>query len=234
MTGIGQIGSAKGCGKVPVCRLDREPRCWYYWNGRSGTGTAREQEMGYSRERPATSQHQESRENTRTPTFLLELPLHVHESQAKRLRAHLEAGRQFYNAVLSEGLKRLRRMRADPGWQAARALPRSQKQERAAAFRALREQYGFSEYAMHEAGKRLRCPGSLSSWTRCLPKPWPAGPTTPSTGSASDTRSGCASAVVVVASPVSKTSGMTPGCALCCRSRRRETRDSSSGETTTW
>src|SRR5215831_18530762 len=50
----------------------------------------------------------------RTPTFLLELPLQVNESQAARLRAHLEAGRQFYNAVLSEGLKRLRRMRADP------------------------------------------------------------------------------------------------------------------------
>jgi hypothetical protein len=51
----------------------------------------------------------------RTPTFLLELPLQVSESQAARLRGHLEAGRQFYNAVLSEGQKRLRRMRADPG-----------------------------------------------------------------------------------------------------------------------
>jgi hypothetical protein len=35
------------------------------------------------------------------PTFLLELPLQVNESQATRLRAHLEAGRQFYNALLS-------------------------------------------------------------------------------------------------------------------------------------
>ncbi len=51
----------------------------------------------------------------RTPTFLLELPLQVNESQAARLRAHLEAGRQFYNAVLSEGQKRLRQMRADFG-----------------------------------------------------------------------------------------------------------------------
>ena len=94
--------------------------------------------------------------NTRTPTFLLELPLVVNAGQARRLRAHLEAGRQFYNAVLSEGLTRLHRMRADAGWQAARAIPRSHKQERARAFRALREQYGFSEYALHEAGKRLR------------------------------------------------------------------------------
>jgi hypothetical protein len=51
-----------------------------------------------------------------------------------RLRAHLEVGRQFYNAVLSEG----------------------QKQERARAFATLRQQYGFSEYGLHEAAKQLR------------------------------------------------------------------------------
>src|SRR5258708_140506 len=89
---------------------------------------------------------QESGEHhRRTPTFLLELPLGVNEGQAKRLRGHLEAGRQFYNAVLCEGQRRLRQMRADPAWQGARAIPRSQKQERASAFRALRERYGFSE-----------------------------------------------------------------------------------------
>ena len=92
-----------------------------------------------------------------TPTFLLELPLRVTAGQAKRLRAHLEAARQFYNAVLSEGQRRLRRMRADPAWQAARAIPRTQKLERQRAFAALREQYGFSEYALHEAARRLNC-----------------------------------------------------------------------------
>jgi hypothetical protein len=35
-----------------------------------------------------------------TPTFLLELPLQIEAGQARRLRAHLEVGRQFYNAVL--------------------------------------------------------------------------------------------------------------------------------------
>src|SRR6266446_9627257 len=96
------------------------------------------------------------RSRKKTPTFLLELPLGVDEGQAKRIRGHLEAGRQFYNAVLSEGQRRLRRMRADPAWQAARALPRTHKQERAAAFRALREQYGFSEYALHAYAKTVR------------------------------------------------------------------------------
>jgi hypothetical protein len=92
----------------------------------------------------------------KTPTFLLELPLQVDADQAKRIRGHLEAGRQLYNAVLSEGQRRLRRMRADRAWQAVRALPRTRKQERAAAFRALRERYGFSEYALHEYAKRAR------------------------------------------------------------------------------
>src|SRR5258706_15636862 len=101
-----------------------------------------------------TKQGKEKRKHT--PPFLLELPLHVNERQAARVGAHLEVGRQFYNAVLSAGQKRLRRMRTDPGWQAARAIPRMHKQERRAAFSALRERYGFSEYAFHELARKLR------------------------------------------------------------------------------
>ena len=92
----------------------------------------------------------------KTSTFLLELPLVVEAGQAARLRAHLETGRQFYNAVLSAGQRRLRQMRADPGWQVARALPKTHTQERRAAFSALRERYGFSEYAFHELARELR------------------------------------------------------------------------------
>jgi hypothetical protein len=102
------------------------------------------------------SEQPEKEPRRTTPTFLLELPLVVNAGQAKRLRALLEAGRQFYNAVLSAGQKRLRHMRADPGWQEARNIPRTQKQERKAAFAALREQYGFSEYAFHELARKLR------------------------------------------------------------------------------
>src|SRR5260221_5640501 len=58
----------------------------------------------------------------KTPTFLLELPLVAEAGQAARLGAHLEVGRQFYNAVLSEGQRRLRRMRADPA-QSRRPAP---------------------------------------------------------------------------------------------------------------
>src|SRR5258707_7549597 len=48
-------------------------------------------------------------------------------------------------------------MRADPAWQAARAIPKTQKQERAAAFSHLRQQYRFSEYALHDFAKRANC-----------------------------------------------------------------------------
>ncbi len=103
---------------------------------------------------------QQTKENKhpkqQTPTFLLELPLVVNQGQACRLRAHFEAARQLYNAILSEGNRRVRQMRSDAAWQAARAIPRTHKQERAAAFSALRQQYGFSEAALHEAVKGLR------------------------------------------------------------------------------
>jgi hypothetical protein len=104
------------------------------------------------------NRHAEERKpsRTKTPTFLLELPLVAEVGQAARLGAHLEVGRQFYNAMLSAGQGRLRRMRADPAWQAARAIPRTQPQERRAAFSALRERYGFSEYAFHELARKLR------------------------------------------------------------------------------
>jgi hypothetical protein len=104
------------------------------------------------------NKHAEERKPSKpkTPTFLLELPLVAKAGQAARVGAHLEVGRQFYNAILSAGQQRLRRMRADPAWQAARAIPRTQKQERKTAFAALRERYGFSEYAFHELARKLR------------------------------------------------------------------------------
>jgi len=60
---------------------------------------------------------------------VLELPLAGSAGQARRLRAHLEAGRQFSNAVLCQELKRLPRMRADPAWQQAHVIPRTKARE---------------------------------------------------------------------------------------------------------
>src|SRR5438128_10374410 len=93
------------------------------------------------------SKEGEKEPRRKTPTFLLELPLRVDAGQARRLRAHLEVARLFYNAMLGEAKKRLDHMRADPAWQAARSIPRLQKQERSRAFSQLRHHYQFSEYA---------------------------------------------------------------------------------------
>ena len=93
---------------------------------------------------------------SKSSTFLLELPLRVDWSQESRLRAHLEAARCLYNALLGEAYARLRQMRNDPAWAQARSIPRSKKQERAQAFSALRQQYHFSEYQLHEYAKRAR------------------------------------------------------------------------------
>jgi len=92
-----------------------------------------------------------------TPTFLLELPLVVDAGQAKRLRAHFEAARCLYNALLGEALKRLRVMRADQAWQETRSIPSVQKQKRREAFSRLRDEYGFSEYALHAFAKEANC-----------------------------------------------------------------------------
>ncbi|MGH2494797.1 MAG: transposase, partial [Ktedonobacteraceae bacterium] len=92
----------------------------------------------------------------KTPTFLLELPLQVGWSQERPVRAHLEAARSLYNALLGEAMKRLRCMRNDPAWSKARALHRSHKQERAQAFAALRKHYRFSEFELHEYAKLAR------------------------------------------------------------------------------
>ena len=96
---------------------------------------------------------------TKTPTFVLELPLQVDAQQAKHQRAHFEAARCLYNALLGEAMKRLKQMRADPRWQEARRAV--DKQERNALFSQLRQEVGFSEYALHayatDAENELDC-----------------------------------------------------------------------------
>jgi hypothetical protein len=55
--------------------------------------------MSTKQKKPPKREQTEKEPRRKTPTFLLELPLEVNAGQAKRIRGHLEAGRQFYNAV---------------------------------------------------------------------------------------------------------------------------------------
>src|SRR5260370_22916481 len=69
-----------------------------------------------------------------TPSFILALPLRVNAQQAAQLHAHFECARQLYNALLAEAMKRLKRMKTEPAWQAARSIPRADKPARTQAF----------------------------------------------------------------------------------------------------
>src|ERR1700730_11672227 len=113
-------------------------------------------EIEWKRNISALMKRQSAMKQAKTPTFLLELPLRVDWSQKHNLRAHWEAARCLYNALLGEANKRLRRMRNDPAWASARALPRANKQARAQAFAALRKKHHFSEYELHEYAKAAR------------------------------------------------------------------------------
>ncbi len=90
-------------------------------------------------------------------TFLIELPLRVDAGQTHHLCARLEGASCFYNAVLGETLTRLKQIHFYHRWQAARTIPRTQKQECATAFARLRCEYRFSEYDLHAYAKEARC-----------------------------------------------------------------------------
>src|SRR5690348_8586011 len=110
--GEGVVGAADRACLV----LDSSQSVGYYRTKVRNVSKGDLQQMSRQRK---TSADEQTPARKPTPTFLLELPLQVTPGQAKRLRAHLEAARQFYNAVLSEGQRRLACMRADPAWQAA-------------------------------------------------------------------------------------------------------------------
>lgn len=101
---------------------------------------------------------------SKTPSFVLELPL-VTDSEARHiLGSRFEAGRQIYNACLGEALKRRDLMQRSKLYRAALDMPSSTSKERKArskSFGTARRQYGFSEYALHSYVKEI-----CNSWLR--------------------------------------------------------------------
>jgi hypothetical protein len=53
-----------------------------------------------------------------------EIPLRVTQKQEKIIEARLEVGRQLYNALLGEGVRRMRLMQESKVYQAARKMPK--------------------------------------------------------------------------------------------------------------
>jgi hypothetical protein len=83
-----------------------------------------------------------------TPSFVAEFEVKATSKDLCVLRSRKEAGRQIYNAIEGEALRCLARMRRDPGFAMAKALPKGP--EKKAAFEALRKRHGFTEAALHQ------------------------------------------------------------------------------------
>src|SRR6266700_3968712 len=121
-----------------------------------GCSNERHREERVKSQSRSAKRSQEVPARKKTPSFILELPLRMDWSQEHQVRVHLETARCLYNALLAEANTRLRKMRNDPEWQAARTIPRTKKLQRAQAFSHLRRKHHFSEYELHEYAKRAR------------------------------------------------------------------------------
>jgi transposase len=82
----------------------------------------------------------------KTPSFITEIPLVTTSKDLAVLAARIEAGRQLYNAVLSEGKIRLELVRDSEQYQIAKAIAKSDKKARSKAFQLCRKAYRFSDY----------------------------------------------------------------------------------------
>lgn len=82
----------------------------------------------------------------KTSSFVTEIPLITTSSDRAILAARLEAGRQLYNAVLSEGKVRLLFVRDSEEYQKAKSIPKSDKKARSTAFQKALIAYRFSDY----------------------------------------------------------------------------------------
>jgi hypothetical protein len=91
---------------------------------------------------------------SKTPSFVLELPLVVTPGQERVLLARFEAARRLYNAVLGEALRRRKLMRESRAWQKARTL--KDKKERAADFRKCGKEHGFTSESLSAFGTECK------------------------------------------------------------------------------
>ena len=99
------------------------------------------------------------------PTFIHEMPLGADRKKVHALSKRFDVAHFPYNVVIQEMLRRLDALRADPRYAIACKLPKKtpdQRTVRAAAFKALRVDHSFSEYAAHEVvAKHIRASGYL-------------------------------------------------------------------------
>ena len=103
----------------------------------------------------------------KTPTYTLERELLVDSHETKIIKRNMEIGRQIYNAVLGEALKRLHKVQADPAYRetvrSIQALKetktRDEEKEKSRLSKLAKDierSYGYSEFQMHTYATDIR------------------------------------------------------------------------------
>jgi hypothetical protein len=96
----------------------------------------------------------------KSPSFILELPLHTKPVQESTILVRLDTGRQLYNACLGESLKRLDLIRQSKDFQEIMKLPKTKdgvpNKERTDSFKQLNQKYKFTEYDIHHYAAGIR------------------------------------------------------------------------------
>lgn len=90
---------------------------------------------------------------SKTPSFVLELPLRTTPVQESTILVCLDTGRQLYNACLGEGLRRLALIQQSKDFQEILKLPKTidgeLNKERTKVFNELNKNKDFTQYALH-------------------------------------------------------------------------------------
>lgn len=96
---------------------------------------------------------------SRTPSFVIDIPLVVDSATEAELLSRFQAGRQLYNACLNEAMTRMELLRQSDAYQSARNLPKGKA--RTTAFSEARKGYRYSEYDLHSYAQSV---ASRSNW----------------------------------------------------------------------
>jgi hypothetical protein len=88
-----------------------------------------------------------------TKSFIHEFQLVTTPKENRILEVCLNAGRNLYNACLSETLTRLHAMRGSDAWRTARDRPHGKP--RTAAFQAVNDRFAYGEYALHKYAAKV-------------------------------------------------------------------------------
>ena len=81
------------------------------------------------------------------PTFIIELPIRVSDSESQTILRKLEFARQLHNATLGSALGQLQQLRQDSDWKKACSMPKGK--ERTNLFKSLDRKYHLTEYDLH-------------------------------------------------------------------------------------